>query len=70
MSLPAFQQFAQLVVDDPSVLERLQRAETLTDLMAIVISEAGARGLDITEDDLNTVAAINHRAWLERWVYQ
>jgi CMP-2-keto-3-deoxyoctulosonic acid synthetase len=70
MSLSAFEQFAQTVFDDPALLEQLRRTDTLADLMATVISEARARGLDITEEDLTTVAAFNRRAWLERWVYQ
>jgi hypothetical protein len=70
MSIAAFQQFAQAVLQEPALVEELHTAATLPELMATVIAIGRSRGLEITEEDLQIVVNANRRAWLERWLDQ
>ena len=70
MSLADFDQFRQIVFRDAALLAELRRAPDLPALMAQVVAAARERGLEVSKQDLEAVANLNWRAWLERWLYQ
>ena len=70
MSLRDFEAFREIVFADAALLDDLRHTADLPALMEKVITEARARGLDISTQDLQAIANANRRAWLERWISQ
>ena len=66
----SFDQFRQIVMEDPSLMAQLTAAPTNSDLFAQVISSGRQHGLLITIAELEEIVRANRRSWLERWLFQ
>ena len=66
--MAAFQSFLVMMLSDAGLRDELLAPRDLPALMLRVRELAHERGLEISQEDLEKVAATNRRSWIERWV--
>ena len=65
--MPGFQSFLVLVLGDPALRDELLKMPDLPSLKARVLELGSERGVEISEEELDSVIRNNRRSWLERW---
>jgi len=65
--MPGFQNFLVMVLGEPALRDDLLKMPDLPSLKARVLELSRERGIEIGEEELDTVIRNNRRSWLERW---
>jgi hypothetical protein len=68
--MPGFPTFLAIVLDDAALRDDLLQAPDLPALFAKVLAHGRARGIEISEEELQAVVNANRRSWIERWTGQ
>jgi hypothetical protein len=66
--MPGFESFLVMVLADSALRDELLAAPDLPGLIARARDLAGRRGIELSDQDLESVVKANRRSWLERWV--
>jgi hypothetical protein len=62
-----FVRFRRAVLDEPELEQRLRALDDWATFAASAIAEAGARGIELTTDELEAERRRAQLGWLTRW---
>lgn len=68
MSQESFEQFRQLVLQDPALQKPLREAPDRETFTRLLLQSGAERGYGFTDEDVENALRAGQRAWLERWV--
>jgi predicted ribosomally synthesized peptide with nif11-like leader len=68
MSQQSFDQFRELVLQDPALQTQLMAADDLTDLVPLILKLGRERGYEVASQDVEAAWQAARRAWIERWI--
>lgn len=68
MSTASFEQFRQLVLNDPALQQQLRSTPNMQAFLDLTVQLGVEHGYDFSIDEVQAALQASRRAWLERWI--
>lgn len=68
MSTSSFEQFRQLVLDDPALQQQLRAEYGLHAFLELVVRLGAEHGYEFSAEEVHAALQASRRTWLERWI--